>query len=126
MTREVEDRRAVGDTPRATDYELGNRSRAAIAVQIDHTFDRLLRKNADREELWPLLYEYAAAGDPPDPDIGIQAFVNGDTWEATEGQYRWVRFEDCPTPVDERCQSEYHHWGRGCHMVPLDPDWVPS
>ena len=50
-----------------TDYERGNRSRAAVAVQIDHVLDRLLRDNADREQLWPLIYEYGAASAQPAP-----------------------------------------------------------
>ena len=33
-----------------TDYERGDRSRAAVAVQIDRTLSRLLLPNADREE----------------------------------------------------------------------------
>lgn len=44
-----------------TDYDDGARTRAAIAVQIDRLLDDMLRPGVDREELWPLLYEYAAA-----------------------------------------------------------------
>lgn len=51
-----------------TDYERGDRSRAAVAVQIDRTLDRLLPAGADREELWPLLYEYARASEADDCD----------------------------------------------------------
>lgn len=48
-----------------TDYERGDRGRVAVAVQIDHTLDRLLRKGANREELWPLIYEYGEASANP-------------------------------------------------------------
>jgi hypothetical protein len=108
--------------PRKTDYDLGNRSRAAIAVKIDHTLDQLLRKGADREKLWPLLYEYGAATVAEEPKPSIQAFVNGDIIEAGPSEWREVYYEDCPTP-GAPCDSEFHHYGRGDHLVPVDPDW---
>ena len=55
----------------------------------------------------------------------IQAFVNGDIIEAGPDEYRAVYYEPCPTP-SERCDDEYHHHGRGDHMIPFDPDWSPS
>jgi hypothetical protein len=58
--------------------------------------------------------------------IGVQDFASGNLTVMEPGEYRYVRFEDCPTDPDERCRSEYHHYGRGDHVVPLDPDWVPS
>lgn len=59
------------------------------------------------------------------PDIGVQDFASGNLTVMEEGQYRYVRFEDCPS-VDETCDSEHHHYGRGDHVVPLDPDWIPA
>lgn len=55
----------------------------------------------------------------------IQAFVNGDIIEAGPGEWREVYYEPCPNP-SKKCDSEYHHHGRGDHMVPVDPDWTPS
>ena len=107
------------------DYDRGGRSRAAIAVKIDRTLDRLLRKGADREELWPLLYEYGDATAAAVEKPAIQAFVNGDIIEAGPDEYREVYYEPCPTP-GEKCDSEHHHYGRGDHLVPFDPDWSPS
>jgi hypothetical protein len=56
----------------------------------------------------------------------IQAFVNGDIIEAAPDEWREVYYEPCPTPAEKHCDSEYHHYGRGDHLVPLDPDWSPS
>ena len=56
-------------------------------------------------------------------EVGVQDFASGNLTVMEPGEYRYVRFEECPTDPDERCQSEYHHWGRGDHVVPLDPDW---
>jgi hypothetical protein len=61
-----------------------------------------------------------------DLEYGVQAFVNGDIFEANPGQWRLVHFDPCPNKRKRaRCESQYHHWGRGDHAVPLDADWSP-
>ena len=56
----------------------------------------------------------------------IQAFLaDGNVFEAAPGEWREVYCEECPDPLG-RCDSEYHHFGRGDHMVPVDPGWSPT
>ena len=56
--------------------------------------------------------------------IGVQAFYP-DILEIPAGQWRFVRYEPCPLgPIKKKtCPDEHHHWGRGDHVVPVNPDW---
>lgn len=75
------------------------------------------------EALVDRAFDSPVVTDALNADVGVQVFTDDDIVEASSGEYRYVRFEECPSDPDERCQSEYHHWGRGDHVVPLDPDW---
>lgn len=56
--------------------------------------------------------------------IGIQAF-RPDIIEIEPGAWRFVRYEPCPLGRNRRrCTSEHHHWGRGDHVVPVNPNWT--
>lgn len=74
----------------------------AIAVQIDRTLNRLLREDADREELWPLIYEYGHAAEaratPPSRTLreAIEAGWHG------PGQCEARAVESTPPSMDAR------------------------
>jgi hypothetical protein len=61
---------------------------------------------------------------PQEPKgIGVQVF-HPDIMEIEAGDWRFVRYEPCPLGRNRKnCKSEHHHWGRGDHVVPVNPDW---